>query len=105
MGELLRRLWKEDQAAVQSTELVLILGILVFGIVPGLVAMRNSVIVALGTIANLISLLTPQVTISQVSTSPTQYQIILGLNVTTETVIGVDATFTAPIVVDPGLSP
>ena len=34
---MLRRLWSDDRGAVLSTELVLIIGIVIFGIIPGLV--------------------------------------------------------------------
>lgn len=68
MRRTLRRLWADDHAAVISTELVLILAILVFGTVPGLVALRNSGIAALTELANFFSVITPRVTFSQVNT-------------------------------------
>src|SRR5207244_3216190 len=46
MSNVLRRLWADDRGAVISTELVLVIAILIFGIIPGLVALRNSVIAA-----------------------------------------------------------
>jgi len=103
MNRLICQLWNDDDAAVLSAELILILGIVVFGIIPGLVAIRNSTIAALATVANVISVLTPQVTISQISVAPTQYQVILGLNITTGTVIGVNAQQLEPqvVTVDP----
>ena len=64
MSNLFARLWDDDQGAVISTELVLVLGILIFGIIPGLVALRNSVIAALTTIGNFLDRLTPTVTFS-----------------------------------------
>lgn len=60
----LRRLWADDRGAVISVELVLIIGILIFGIIPGLVALRNSVIAALGTVGNVISTVVPSFTFS-----------------------------------------
>src|SRR5947209_16507818 len=38
MANSLRQLWADDHGAVISTELVLVIGILIFGIIPGLVA-------------------------------------------------------------------
>jgi ABC-type lipoprotein release transport system permease subunit len=64
MSNLFRRLWADDQGAVISTELVLVIGILIFGIIPGLVALRNSIIGALGTIGNTLSALVPSFTYS-----------------------------------------
>lgn len=66
MLRTLRRLWADDAAAVISTELVLVLAILVFGIIPGLVAIRNSVITVLVALANFFQALAPTVTFSQV---------------------------------------
>lgn len=64
MTNLLRRLWADDHGAVISTELVLVIGILIFGIIPGLVALRNSVIAGLGTVGNVITQLVPSFTFS-----------------------------------------
>ena len=64
MSNLFRRLWADDRGAVISTELVLVIGILIFGIIPGLVALRNSVIAALGTIGNTLTDLVPSFTYS-----------------------------------------
>ena len=64
MSNLFRRLWADDQGAVISTELVLVIGILIFGIIPGLVALRNSVIAGLGTIGNTLYNLVPSFTYS-----------------------------------------
>jgi Flp pilus assembly pilin Flp len=64
MSSLLRRLWSDDRGAVISTELVLVIGILIFGIIPGLVALRNSINAALGTIGNTLIDLTPSFTYS-----------------------------------------
>ena len=64
MSNLFARLWDDDQGAVISTELVLVLGILIFGIIPGLVALRNSVIASLTTIGNFLDRITPSFTYS-----------------------------------------
>jgi len=64
MSNLFRRLWADDRGAVISTELVLVIGILIFGIIPGLVALRNSVIGALATIGNTLGNLIPSFTYS-----------------------------------------
>ena len=64
MTNVLRRFWADDRGSVISTELVLVIGILIFGIIPGLVALRNSVIAALGTIGNTLSDLVPSFTFS-----------------------------------------
>ena len=64
MTSMLRRLWADDRGSVISTELVLVIAILIFGIIPGLVALRNSVIAALGTIGNTLTELVPSFTFS-----------------------------------------
>ena len=64
MSNLFARLWDDDQGAVISSELVLVLGILVFGLIPGLVALRNSVNAALATIGNFLGRITPSFTYS-----------------------------------------
>ena len=64
MTSLLRRMWADDRGSVVSTELVLVIGILIFGIIPGLVALRNSVNAALGTIGNTLTDLVPSFTFS-----------------------------------------
>jgi Flp pilus assembly pilin Flp len=64
MSNLFCRLWADDRGAVISTELVLVIGILIFGIIPGLVALRNSVIAALATIGNTLTNIVPSFTYS-----------------------------------------
>jgi Flp pilus assembly pilin Flp len=64
VSKLFARLWDDDQGAVISSELVLVLGILVFGLIPGLVALRNSVNAALTTIGNFLGRITPSFTYS-----------------------------------------
>lgn len=99
MRTLLSQLWDDDRGAVISVELILVVGILVFGIIPGLVAMRNSVTAALASLANLISMLTPTFTFSQVSLGggQTGYVLIGQFNTNAPTVSSVPV---APVNVD-----
>ncbi len=55
MSKTLRRLWNDDEGAIISVELILIIGILIFGIIPGLVALRNSIVAAMVTTGNILS--------------------------------------------------
>lgn len=55
MSKLFAKFWKDDEGAIISVELVLVIAILIFGIIPGLVAMRNSIIAALVNIGNALS--------------------------------------------------
>ena len=64
MSSLLRKLWADDDGAVISVEFILVVSILVFGIIPGLVALRNSVNAALTTTGNLLVALVPSFTFS-----------------------------------------
>ena len=80
MRDWLRRLWDDDGGAVISTELVLIIGILVFGLIPGLVALRNSGIAVMATLGNLARVLIPSFTFSG-------FQILVGTP-PNQTVIG-----------------
>jgi Flp pilus assembly pilin Flp len=64
MSKLMRRLWADDQGAVISVELVLVLSILIFGIIPGLVALRNSIIASMGNIGDTLVELVPSFTYS-----------------------------------------
>src|ERR1700722_1571515 len=52
MRSLLSKLWADDQGAVVAAEIVLILAIAVIGLIPGLVALRNTTNAALATIGN-----------------------------------------------------
>jgi len=79
MGQLLRRLWADDQGAVISVELVLIISILMFGLIPGLVALRNSGIAILTTLGNLAATLIPSFTFSG-------FQIVVSDGTTTTTI-------------------
>ncbi len=64
MTNLLRKLWADDDGAVISVELLLIVSILIFGLIPGFVALRNSVNAALTTTGNAIIALVPSFTFS-----------------------------------------
>jgi Flp pilus assembly pilin Flp len=64
MTRLLRRIWHDDDGAVVSVELVLIISILVFGLIPGLVALRNSGISLMATLGNMANALIPSFTFS-----------------------------------------
>jgi Flp pilus assembly pilin Flp len=54
MRRLLQRLWSDDTGALLATEWVLIAGIAVFGLIPGLVAIRGGIDSALATEANVL---------------------------------------------------
>jgi Flp pilus assembly pilin Flp len=54
MSKLFARFWQDDEGAIISVELILILAILIFGIIPGLVALRNGVVAAFVNLANAI---------------------------------------------------
>lgn len=60
----LRRLWDDDAGGVISVELVLIISILIFGLIPGLVALRNSGIAFMATLGNMANALIPSFTFS-----------------------------------------
>lgn len=64
MRNLVNRLWADDTGAIISVEMILIIGILIFGIIPGFVALRNSVNAAFGTIGNILVTLVPSFTFS-----------------------------------------
>ncbi len=64
MTRTLRRLWADDSGVILSVELILILGVIVFGIIPGIIALRNSVIAAFATTGNTLLTVTPSFTYS-----------------------------------------
>ncbi|HEY2908972.1 MAG TPA: hypothetical protein VGI99_01935 [Gemmataceae bacterium] len=70
MTRLLRRFWDDDRGAIISVEMILIIAILVFGLIAGLVALRNSITAALGTIGNLLSTTVPSFTYSGFAIGP-----------------------------------
>ena len=93
MAALLRSCWDDDRAAVIAVELLLVIGILVFGMIPGLVALRNSANAALVSLANLFTALSPTFSFSNTATGPV---IVIGI-------VGTSANFltasqVAPIV-------
>jgi Flp pilus assembly pilin Flp len=61
---LLKRLWADDRGAIISIEFILIVAILIFGLIPGLVALRNSIDAALATIGNILTVVVPNFTFS-----------------------------------------
>lgn len=70
MYRLLSRLWNDDRGSVISVELILLLAILIFGIIPGIVALRNSLIASLGTVGNTLTSLIPSFTFSGFAIGP-----------------------------------
>lgn len=64
MTRLLTGLWDDDGGAVVSVELVLIISILIFGMIPGYVALRNSGIALLTTLGNMANAIIPSFTFS-----------------------------------------
>src|SRR4051812_16687266 len=94
MSVLLRRCWGDDRAAVISVELILIIGILVFGMIPGLVALRNGANAAMVSAANLFIALSP--TFSFSNTGNGSVAIIIGINGPTGSYL--TASQVAPIV-------
>jgi hypothetical protein len=103
---MFRRFWADDRGAVITVELILVLAILVFGIVPGLVALRNSFNAALGSLANAAATLFPVFSFSSVNIggTPTTVAIVLPGSFTNNLV---SSTLIPPIQVPDGavLSP
>jgi ribose/xylose/arabinose/galactoside ABC-type transport system permease subunit len=64
MRDLLHLLWHDDDGAVVSVEILLIVSILIFGLIPGFVALRNSMNAAMTSLGNLIVTLIPSFTFS-----------------------------------------
>lgn len=64
MANLLSRLWNDDQGAIISVEWLLIVSVLIFGLIPGLVALRNGIDASMATIANIIMQILPSFTYS-----------------------------------------
>ncbi|HVS40498.1 MAG TPA: hypothetical protein VMS17_33380 [Gemmataceae bacterium] len=52
MSALLCKLWSDDTGAVVSSELILVIALVVIGVIPGLVSLRNGENASLGDIAN-----------------------------------------------------
>lgn len=68
MNALLRRAWADDHGAVLSVEMILLLTILVFGMIPGVIALRNGVNAAMVSAANLFIALAPTFSYSNTGT-------------------------------------
>jgi|SRR5580658_2265768 Flp pilus assembly pilin Flp len=64
MSKVLRHFWADDHGAVISTELILVVSILIFGVIAGLVALRNSIIASFGNIGDTLVELVPSFTYS-----------------------------------------
>ncbi|QDU20506.1 hypothetical protein [Urbifossiella limnaea] len=64
MTRLFRQLWDDDDGVILSVELILILAVIVFGIIPGVVALRNSLIASMATTGNMLLSVTPTFTYS-----------------------------------------
>lgn len=64
MARLLKHLWDDDGGIILSVELILLIGILVFGIIAGIVALRNTLIASLTTIGNTLGTIVPSFTFS-----------------------------------------
>jgi Flp pilus assembly pilin Flp len=79
MRTLLARLWADDRGAVISVEMILVIAVLVFGIIPGLVALRNGLNVFLASVANAFIAMSPAYTTSEVVIGTTTYTAIIPL--------------------------
>lgn len=101
MTRLLRRLWDDDDGVVLSVELILILAVIVFGIIPGVVALRNSLIASMATTGNMLMRVTPSFTYSGYAiTDALGGQTIAqigGLAVTYSTVVYLSGAQVAPV--------
>ena len=104
MTRQLARLWNDDDGGVISVELVLIISILIFGMIPGLVALRNSGIALMTTLGNMANALIPSFTFSGFAilagTPPTTLIQIGGVSFT-PTPQNLTGSQVTPIAVDP----
>ena len=104
MTRQLARLWNDDDGGVISVELVLIISILIFGMIPGLVALRNSGIALMTTLGNMANALIPSFTFSGFAilagTPPTPLIQIGGVSFT-PTPQNLTGSQVTPIAVDP----
>jgi hypothetical protein len=64
MLSLMKRLWNDDEGAIISVEWILVVVVLLFGLIPGLVAVRNGTDATMATIANLLLAILPSFTFS-----------------------------------------
>ena len=104
MTRQLARLWNDDDGGVISVELVLIISILIFGMIPGLVALRNSGIALMTTLGNMANALVPSFTFSGFAIlagdPPTTFIQIGGVSFT-PTPQNLTGSQVTPIAVDP----
>ena len=54
MKDLILAMWIDDRGAVISVELILVIAIVVLGVIPGLVALRNTSIASMVSLGNAI---------------------------------------------------
>ncbi|HYH68716.1 MAG TPA: hypothetical protein VD866_28745 [Urbifossiella sp.] len=101
MTRLLRQLWDDDDGVILSVELILILAVIVFGIIPGFVALRNSLIASMATTGNMLLTVTPHFTYSgyAIVGGPSSQPIALvgGLAVSHNTVVYLSGVRVAPV--------
>ena len=90
-----------DRGVVIAIELILIVALLVFGLIVGLVALRNSIIAVFGTIGNILVTTTPSFTYSGFAignaTGCRTIAQVQGYLVQPDTVIVLTASQTTPI--------
>lgn len=75
MKRMLTKLWRDDQGAVISSELVLVLGIGTFGVIPGLVALRDTVNKGLASFIEPLKTVTDSAAKSAASVSQSQVNV------------------------------
>ncbi|OWK44974.1 hypothetical protein FRUB_01305 [Fimbriiglobus ruber] len=61
---MFRRLWNDDQGAIITVEWILIVGLIIFGLIPGFIAVRNAGNATLATIGNILLEVIPNFTFS-----------------------------------------
>lgn len=79
------RLWADDCGAVVSTDLVLVTGVTVFGVLPGLVATRNAVNDSFQKVGNNIQAVVPDA--KQIQVEFTNYNRNVNVNNVNVTVV------------------
>jgi len=104
MARSLARLWDDDRGAVISTELTLVTGLLVFGMIPCLVTMRNAVNAGAGTLGNTLNAAVPTFTHSGYSvggqSGGNPVAAVNGLSVSHPTNAYLTASQVAPVVLN-----
>jgi Flp pilus assembly pilin Flp len=109
MLPVLRQLWADDDGAIISVEFLLITSVLIFGLIPGLVAFRNSVGAMFATLGNLITRLVPSFSFSgfqivnNATTPPTVILSIGGISFTPDPPATLTALNTPPVPLSPDL--